>query len=217
MRWTMGWDAETVMSGLWEGDINVQIARQTLLDLIWWAVSSIFCHDASFNSTQSVLNLRAPVIQSPWSYSFLFQVWSTSPYPNSVLSSCAASPISPSSGQSTCFCLGHHQSSRSNRLPQARHAQRHAMRCPWGPDQGRVAEMCPLCWGIWHLFGSRENSWSWRNTWWVITLPFYGIQPDVCLVFVVFKARVDMAAFRQLADLAATHSKPLLRQSVYVS
>lgn len=41
--------------------------------------------------------------------------------------------------------------------------------------------------------------------------------PDVCLVFVVFKARVDMAAFRQLADLAATHSKPLLRQSVYVS
>ncbi|OWZ68671.1 hypothetical protein AYX14_00879 [Cryptococcus neoformans] len=40
---------------------------------------------------------------------------------------------------------------------------------------------------------------------------------DATHVFVVFKARVDMAAFRQLADLAATHSKPLLRQSVYVS
>ncbi|WVO22726.1 uncharacterized protein IAS62_004060 [Cryptococcus decagattii] len=40
---------------------------------------------------------------------------------------------------------------------------------------------------------------------------------DATHVFVVFKARVDMTAFRQLADLAATHSKPLLRQPVYVS
>ncbi|WVQ81455.1 hypothetical protein IAT38_003579 [Cryptococcus sp. DSM 104549] len=39
---------------------------------------------------------------------------------------------------------------------------------------------------------------------------------DSTHVFVVFKARVDMAAFRALADLAATHSKPLLRQQVYV-
>lgn len=204
------------MSGLWEGDINAQIAHQILLDLIWWAVFLILCHDASSNSSQSVFNLRAPVIQSPRSDSFLFQVWSTSPYPNSVLSSCAASPISPSSGQSACLCLGHHQSSRSNRLSQTCHAQRHAMRCSWGSDKGRVAEMCSLCCWIWHLFGSRENSWPWRNTWWVFILPLWHL-PDVCLVFVVFKARVDMAAFRQLADLAATHSKPLLRQSVYVS
>ncbi|KAL7421406.1 hypothetical protein Q5752_004291 [Cryptotrichosporon argae] len=40
---------------------------------------------------------------------------------------------------------------------------------------------------------------------------------DATHVFVVFKARVDMAAFRALADLAATHSKPLLRQQVYLS
>jgi hypothetical protein len=35
-------------------------------------------------------------------------------------------------------------------------------------------------------------------------------------VFVVFKARVDMAVFRDLADLGATHSKPLLRNQVYL-
>ncbi|KAK4688499.1 hypothetical protein P7C73_g1605, partial [Tremellales sp. Uapishka_1] len=40
---------------------------------------------------------------------------------------------------------------------------------------------------------------------------------DATHVFVVFKARVDMAAFRQLADLAATHSRPLLRKQVYLS
>lgn len=40
---------------------------------------------------------------------------------------------------------------------------------------------------------------------------------DVTHVFVVFKARVDMTRFRQLADLAATHSKPLLNQQVYLS
>lgn len=39
---------------------------------------------------------------------------------------------------------------------------------------------------------------------------------DIVLVFVVFKARVNMAAFRQLADLAATHSKPLLSSLVYI-
>nr|XP_031862268.1 uncharacterized protein CI109_002233 [Kwoniella shandongensis]KAA5529340.1 hypothetical protein CI109_002233 [Kwoniella shandongensis] len=36
-------------------------------------------------------------------------------------------------------------------------------------------------------------------------------------VFIVFKARVDMAAFRAVADLGATHSKPLLKQQVYIS
>ncbi|ODN91441.1 hypothetical protein L198_05957 [Cryptococcus wingfieldii CBS 7118] len=40
---------------------------------------------------------------------------------------------------------------------------------------------------------------------------------DSTHVFVVFKARVDMTTFRQVADLAATHSKPLLRQQVYIS
>jgi hypothetical protein len=35
-------------------------------------------------------------------------------------------------------------------------------------------------------------------------------------VFVVFKARVDMAVFRQLADLAATHSRPLLQRQLYL-
>ncbi|KAK8843444.1 hypothetical protein IAR55_007101 [Kwoniella newhampshirensis] len=40
---------------------------------------------------------------------------------------------------------------------------------------------------------------------------------DPTHVFVVFKARVDMAVFRSVADLAATHSKPLLKQQVYVS
>jgi len=36
-------------------------------------------------------------------------------------------------------------------------------------------------------------------------------------VFVVFKARVDMGVFRQLADLAAAQSKPLLRETVYLN
>ncbi|WVO18309.1 hypothetical protein L204_106024 [Cryptococcus depauperatus] len=40
---------------------------------------------------------------------------------------------------------------------------------------------------------------------------------DVTHVFVVFKARVNMATFRHVADLAATHSKPLIRQQVYIS
>jgi len=35
-------------------------------------------------------------------------------------------------------------------------------------------------------------------------------------VFVVFKARVDMGVFRQLADLSAAHSKPLLNRQVYL-
>jgi len=35
-------------------------------------------------------------------------------------------------------------------------------------------------------------------------------------VFVVFKARVDMGVFRQLADLASAQSKPLLRDQVYL-
>lgn len=39
---------------------------------------------------------------------------------------------------------------------------------------------------------------------------------DATHVFVVFKARVDMAVFRQLAALASTHSKPLLQQQVYL-
>ncbi len=37
------------------------------------------------------------------------------------------------------------------------------------------------------------------------------------LVFVIFKARVDMAAFRALAELEAEHSKPLISQQVYLS
>lgn len=37
------------------------------------------------------------------------------------------------------------------------------------------------------------------------------------IVFVVFKARVDMGLFRQLADLSAVRSKPLLHQQVYLS
>ncbi|RXK37138.1 hypothetical protein M231_05589 [Tremella mesenterica] len=40
---------------------------------------------------------------------------------------------------------------------------------------------------------------------------------DPTHVFVVFKARVDMAAFRILCDLGARHSKPLLTQRVYLS
>ena len=38
---------------------------------------------------------------------------------------------------------------------------------------------------------------------------------DPTHVFVVLKARVDMGAFRRLADLGSTHSKPLLYQQVY--
>ena len=37
------------------------------------------------------------------------------------------------------------------------------------------------------------------------------------VVFVVFKARVNMTVFRALADLSAEHSKPLLKQRVYAS
>lgn len=36
-------------------------------------------------------------------------------------------------------------------------------------------------------------------------------------VFVVFKARVDMARFRELANLGGEHSRPLLQRQVYVS
>lgn len=35
-------------------------------------------------------------------------------------------------------------------------------------------------------------------------------------VFIAFKARVDMLAFRTLADLGAEQSKPLLTQRVYL-
>jgi hypothetical protein len=35
-------------------------------------------------------------------------------------------------------------------------------------------------------------------------------------VFIAFKARVDMSAFRTLADLGAEQSKPLLTQRVYL-
>ena len=40
---------------------------------------------------------------------------------------------------------------------------------------------------------------------------------QLMIVFVVFKARVDMGVFRQLADLAAAQSKPLLTDQVYLS
>ncbi|WOO83671.1 ZZ-type zinc finger domain-containing protein [Vanrija pseudolonga] len=40
---------------------------------------------------------------------------------------------------------------------------------------------------------------------------------DPTHVFVVFKARVDMVAFRELASLAASYPKPLLKQQVYFS
>lgn len=42
----------------------------------------------------------------------------------------------------------------------------------------------------------------------------YGV--GLTVVFVVFKARVDMASFRSLCELASTHSKPLLNQQVYL-
>jgi hypothetical protein len=35
-------------------------------------------------------------------------------------------------------------------------------------------------------------------------------------VFIVFKAKVDMSAFRTLADLASDTPKPLLRETVYL-
>ncbi|WWC73241.1 uncharacterized protein I206_107207 [Kwoniella pini CBS 10737] len=44
-----------------------------------------------------------------------------------------------------------------------------------------------------------------------------ALNHDSTHVFAVFKSRVDMSAFRALADLEATHSKPLLRQQVYFS
>ncbi|WWC64178.1 uncharacterized protein I303_106786 [Kwoniella dejecticola CBS 10117] len=40
---------------------------------------------------------------------------------------------------------------------------------------------------------------------------------DPTHVFAVFKSRVDMSAFRTLANLEATHAKPLLDQQVYFS
>lgn len=36
-------------------------------------------------------------------------------------------------------------------------------------------------------------------------------------MFVVFKARVDMDRFRELANLGAEQSRPLLQRQVYVS
>ncbi|KLT45979.1 hypothetical protein CC85DRAFT_268587 [Cutaneotrichosporon oleaginosum] len=47
--------------------------------------------------------------------------------------------------------------------------------------------------------------------------PMASASHDPTHVFVVFKARVDMARFRELANLGGEHQRPLLQRQVYVS
>ena len=168
-----------------------------------------------FTDVCTVLDLRSQIFPSPRSPSRLLQVGQTGQLSLDLSRSPSALVVQIKSWRGAT--VGDSRSERSDGLSQACHTSRNVVRYPFRPDQRCLVQVCTLCRWIRRMSGCRAECKSRSEPRLVHRSIRITLGADHPSVFVVFKARVNMNAFRQLAKLEEAQSEPLLKQQAYMS